>query len=887
MTLPNKEEGITPGMPFLVTYPAGTTYDLLDPQEFGGLTERLQWRNYENVLEYAKSHVQQLPSWNKATADVWGDILRRGTPGNPVSLQLALVEAIARRFLPIDLTEQFDTLEDALAAFEQTGVALWELLADLNPLDPDYNPVTALTTFANKLLTTGLFGAGGEIVGGFFQQGVMSIAALANFVTNWLENPTFESADPFTDMVNWAYDAAVSHSATGGSATALGDGTLKELISDPAVRVVEGLPLDISEWVRWSGVTAVGDAFRLVAMGYDNVDGLGTPVVSQIIDAISNPPAASSNPAEDDFEQLVGSWTIPAGVMSVRHKLVQTENVTAGQSWWDDGVLAPNRILDPEWVEGLPDNLADLATLIQNLFGGTIGSQILEAAVPTLAQSKIFGLTTDLANRVLTTTHQALLDGLHDLATLTSGSSGISLSDVIEALQSYPGAYITGWGGPGTAVETWQATWDQIVAAGTGVLGATGASLADVFNVFYQNASDAAQGPMAFNLFGGLNNTRAMWRGRLPSSDTTLPISQIMFAKNTSGVPTVPTFAITQAGGAHTTWEILQQDVEKNVVQWRGHYSGSITDFRARILKMDPANGTVTPQQVSGNLIGQLSTTPGSYMTWTLDTPFEGTAGDIIGIELQPIGSGTFNAVGDQTWDTVDHPTIYPRRLASIRSGSGTTTTLGSAYNHLTGFAYTDKLAAIEFAISTGNPPAPHAPVSLSTTGVGAGTYPVPDWCNTVQLIVFPAGGKGANNPTTTMGWYGNGGNAGTPGSLILTRGTHFGVGAIIDFNAGAGSTGSDGGASSAGITTGAIGGPHTISRAGGTDGSGTGLGISRCYGDSPGNITVDGIPYNGGAQQTDPGSAGNVPGGAGAGGGYFSNGGNGARGVVYIRLKQ
>lgn len=470
------------------------------------------------------------------------------------------------------------------------------------------------------------------------------------------------------------------------------------------------------------------------------------------------------------------------------------------------------------------------------------------------------------------------------ISTITSalGTTDITGVDPLAALtsvlQAIPSIYMGGYGGPGTAADTWQSTWDQLISGAVGTLG-TGSGLADIFNIFNTLSSNAAQGPMAFNLFGGLNNTRAMWRGRLPSSDATLPLANLMFNKNTSGVATIPTFPITQAAGAYTVWHIIQQDATKNVVQWRGHVTGSNTDFRARVLKMDATNGTVTPQQVSGNLLGALGTVAGDYATWTLGTPIAVAAGDIIGLEFQLIGSGTFNMVGDTTWDTTPHPTVFPQRMASIRSGSGTTTTLGSAYTHLSGFAYTDKIAATEFAISTGNPPAPHAPTTLSTTGTGAGTYPVPDWCNTVQLIVFPGGGKGASG-SGTIGINGDGGNAGTPGSLILTRGTHFTSGDSISYNAGAGSTGSGGGSSSAGINA------NTVSRSGGTDGSGWVTG-SAAYGASPGDITVDGITYNGGAQQTSLGAVGNVAGGGGAGGGLYGSGGNGAMGRVYIRLKQ
>jgi hypothetical protein len=479
------------------------------------------------------------------------------------------------------------------------------------------------------------------------------------------------------------------------------------------------------------------------------------------------------------------------------------------------------------------------------------------------------------------TASKNIIDTLGDTLALTSGGS-YSLLDIAGLFSAFPNALITGYGGPGNAAATWQATWDQIISGSVGTIG-TGSSLSDLFNIFFQISSNAAQGPMAFNLFGGLNNTRAFFRGRLPSSDTTLPIAQMMFNKNTSGVPTTPTFSITQAGGAYTVWQIIQQDATKAVLQWRGHLTGSNTDFRVRVLKMSATNGTVTPQQVSGNLIGALSVTPGDYATWTFGTPIDMVAGDIMGYEFQLIGSGAYNMVGDQTWDTTPHPTVFPQRMASIRSGSGTNTALGSSYAHLSGFAYTDKIGVVECAISTGNPPAPHAPQLLNTTGVGSGTVPVPDWANTVQLIVIPGGGKGYPG-SSTAGIVGQGGQAGTIGTLILTRGTHFTTGAIVDYNAGAGSTGSGGGTSSAGI------GANTVSRTGGTDGSGWTTGSAQ-YGQSPGTTTVDSVPYQGGAQQTSGGADGNVAGGGGAGGGYGPffppAGGNGARGIVWIRFKQ
>ncbi|WEV84069.1 minor tail protein [Mycobacterium phage Muddy] len=179
------------------------------------------------------------------------------------------------------------------------------------------------------------------------------------------------------------------------------------------------------------------------------------------------------------------------------------------------------------------------------------------------------------------------------------------------------------------------------------------------------------------------------------------------------------------------------------------------------------------------------------------------------------------------------------------------------------------------------------SPMAAATTVITAsGTYRIPVQCRYIDLIVLGGGGGGKGMPL--FGVWGQGGFAGSWNYVRLERGVDIPWTAITITitigNGGNGGTGGGGG-SAGGATTITISGWGTLTGAGGAGGTQSNLDTA---GKSPGNITFQGQPYNGGAEQGSAGAAGNIPGGGGAAATVtLAAGGAGARGQAWIRASQ
>lgn len=156
-------------------------------------------------------------------------------------------------------------------------------------------------------------------------------------------------------------------------------------------------------------------------------------------------------------------------------------------------------------------------------------------------------------------------------------------------------------------------------------------------------------------------------------------------------------------------------------------------------------------------------------------------------------------------------------------------------------------------------------------TAPGPFVYQIPWWATSIDVVLFGAGGAGADGGVSA----GLGGGAGVIATATLVRGTGIAWdSATITGTVGAGAEDVAGTASSASAT-----GMTTLSAAGGSAGA-----SANSNGVSPGNATVNGVVYKGGIAQTTKGAVGNGPGGGGGGGNISSGGGAGADGGVYFR---
>ena len=175
------------------------------------------------------------------------------------------------------------------------------------------------------------------------------------------------------------------------------------------------------------------------------------------------------------------------------------------------------------------------------------------------------------------------------------------------------------------------------------------------------------------------------------------------------------------------------------------------------------------------------------------------------------------------------------------------------------------------------------AAVTTTYSAVGAFSYQIPWWATHIDVILLGGGGAGRDGGGGFISY--EGGYAGGWYTTTLQRGVDISWATTTI-------TGSVG---AAGARSAGTGGNTTASATGWAGGTGSGgsggSSVGTSAGRSPGNQTVDGQVYSGGAAQSSSGSAGNAPGGGGGygAGGFISgsNAGNGAIGRAWLRAKQ
>ncbi|WXX09743.1 minor tail protein [Mycobacterium phage MS619] len=177
-------------------------------------------------------------------------------------------------------------------------------------------------------------------------------------------------------------------------------------------------------------------------------------------------------------------------------------------------------------------------------------------------------------------------------------------------------------------------------------------------------------------------------------------------------------------------------------------------------------------------------------------------------------------------------------------------------------------------------------PVSQTFTTTGSYTFNIPSGCMFIDVVLIGGGGGGQGMGSATA--WGQGGRAGAWNSFTLVRGVDIPMGTLtITGSVGVGGTGGAGNFLSGnpggpgGSTTATAAGMTTRTAAGGAGGNNRNLDFG---GQSPGDITLNGRLYQGGAVQGIPSSGGNPPGGGGSASTVsLIGGGAGARGQAWF----
>ena len=181
----------------------------------------------------------------------------------------------------------------------------------------------------------------------------------------------------------------------------------------------------------------------------------------------------------------------------------------------------------------------------------------------------------------------------------------------------------------------------------------------------------------------------------------------------------------------------------------------------------------------------------------------------------------------------------------------------------------------------------PNGPTT--TKFASSGSFDIPYWCTFIDLILVGGGGGGSYSGFAN----GVGGAGGQLVGQTFQRGNQIPwTTTTITVTVGSGGTAGTG---SAGPTAGSPTTATWTGKAGMPLAAGGGGAMASPMGQtgtatSPENVTVNGTPYAGGANQTTTGAGGNAPGGGGAGGSGLAlevAGGAGAGGAAYVVARQ
>lgn len=614
----------------------------------------------------------------------------------------------------------------------------------------------------------------------------------------------------------WVEDPDVTHSADStGSVSVTADGTMKAL-RGIAVTVVAGQQVDLSVFAKWQGYVGTGAPIQLQVAQYSQAAGVIAPAGFATVSTLG-----PTTPA-GDWAEISGTYTAPVdgSVNLIRGRLVVTAAATAGTINFDDAT-AVNRLI-ASWVSGLDDALQAMIARFQ---------AIIDTAVQALTGSTTVGNT---------------------------------LADLLFALTNINPDNVGGVLGPGSIGGALIGAVNAIVGGLVGQTG-TGAGIADLFNLFKQNSSNATQGSYAWQIQGIRDNTTTS-SGFLPSGRANFDLTGSFFKA------TAPTIAVSQGVSAICIDRVTVSQA-LGVVSWCGYGNADITGFYVATWGWDAQTSKWDCVDISPNIVSELvagtDPTDAEFMFYDLDTPVAQVATEDYRYEYIVVGTGTHHMIGETTgsW-TPNHPTAKSSVYGFTRSAG--VPTLGDSLSD-SDFTAANPVPWTEVAINKGDAVGDTydpEPVYFNEPG----TVPIPKWANYVDVIVLGEGGPGASG---TLGFYGNPGTPGAYNTTTWARGTHFsGISTVITF---AGSAVSVPG--------------YEIDATNGIAGSGTRLALlGKPVGNGPGAHDYNGLVADGGGDQSVLGGAGTTPGGAGNGGYWFGfaiAGGPGGPAAAWVQFRQ
>lgn len=829
------------------TAPASAPQGYITPADLSGGTrppltpEEIQWRR-DHFLEFVLQEVVRAvvgfffpglgPAFDQLVA--WADDLREAVADIPILGDLVEAMTGIEDGDLHDLGTFFLGIRNAIFGLDLSNPGA--IVAKIVELIGN-----AVRNMVNGLINGDILVNAANLIGSLAGH-LFSFIPLGAIATQPQRTPlvagTFPDADSISGHGIWGWDPAVTRTQAGtGSAKVTADGVLKAMRGIP-ISVAKGQKFEPAIFVRWSDYVGTGAPIQLHVVTFSGDTQVGIKPLKTF-----TPPASSSFGL---WAELAGSYAVEENVTSVRVRCVVTEGATAGTIHFDDGGyrMKSNLFSNLEKWWDIDD--------IDNAFDDP------DTFDPY-----------DLIPAPLRGYLETLFDGLKSQAPKNQPWGNL-LAAAQDALEHIPTPNVMGVGGPESIGGSMQATWDQFVSGLVGAIG-EGASLADLFNIGQDISGRATLGQWAFEQ-NGIRNNKSLDSGMLATSTSSMPFLQVA----TGAAPN--TFNLTQST-AITLYKREPESAPLGVIRWMGQDTTNITHFFVNIWKMADATGDRELVHASANIIGDVSPTM-STNKYIVPVEIIRQPGEIYGYELAVRGSGTYKLVGEPTW-LHDDPDVFPRRPSSVRD-SGTSAPPSTISDASTNYA--SNIPFIEVGIEVSATPIPRQPQKLQFGYKGVSeTTVVPSWANWVDLIPLGAGAGGSG---ALFAVPGSRGLAGDWNPLTLEVGVDIKAGSIITVTVGrwggAGGGGSSGSAGDATVITyiDPANAVHTLTATGGNP-----TGGANSVGESPGDVTVNGLLYKGGGTATF--SVGSAPGGGGGGALPYGGGFRGAPGAAWVVSRQ
>lgn len=288
---------------------------------------------FEAALHFLETYIIPLDQFTDVIFDAilaWAEEL--GLSEEFINSIKELMEAVT--MLGESFMDLFDSLGELLSAFgfldwtSTSGLGeLWDTLVNLidglalEPLKPVLELLADLGIPFIEALTAIVNGANSILV---------PITSIIRGSPNILVAGQFTDSDSFVAQNGWTRDAFVGRTFE-GSAKTTGNGTVRELISDPIIAVEEGQKVEQEVYISWASASYTGtNHAQLTIRAYNS----GTLVNQTVLQSITFGVTTQAT-----WQKLSGSVTIGAGITHVRMSLKVNANVLTGNIWFDDASL--------------------------------------------------------------------------------------------------------------------------------------------------------------------------------------------------------------------------------------------------------------------------------------------------------------------------------------------------------------------------------------------------------------------------------------------------------------------------------------------------------------------------------------------------------------------